>query len=111
MASKDQRLNILLILTDQHRFDTLGCYGAPMCQTPNLDRMAQQGVRFDYAYTSTVPCSPSRAALFTGLYPHKNHVRVNGETLNPKVATLASELQRAGYNLGYAGKWHVDATI
>ena len=80
MTYKSQRLNILLILTDQHRFDTLGCYakdnarlrlsGAPICRTPNIDRMAQQGVRFERAYTSTVPCSPSRAALFTGLYPN-----------------------------------------
>ena len=57
----------------------------------------------------TSPCSPARAALFTGLYPHKNHVRVNDGTLNPDVPTLASELGAAGYNLGYAGKWHVDA--
>ena len=104
----EQRKNILLILTDQHRFDTLGCYGAPTCRTPNLDRLAGQGIRFDRAYTSTVPCSPARAALFAGLYPHKSNVRVNGETLNPDVPTLASELGAAGYNLGYAGKWHVD---
>jgi len=104
----DKRLNILLILTDQHRYDTLGCYGAPICRTPNLDRMAAEGIRFDRAYTNTVPCSPARAALFTGLYPHKNGVRVNGETLNPDVPTLASELSAAGYSLGYAGKWHVD---
>ena len=109
MTQKDKKLNILLILTDQHRYDTLGCYGSQICQTPNIDKMAQQGVRFDYAYTSTVPCSPSRAALFTGLYPHKNHVRVNSDTVNPNVPNLASELNRAGYNLGYAGKWHVDS--
>ncbi len=101
-------MNILLILTDQHRFDTLGCYGAQICRTPNLDRLAARGVRFDRAYTSTSPCSPARAALFTGLYPHKNHVCVNNQTLNPNVPTLASELGRAGYRLGYAGKWHVD---
>ena len=109
MTYNDQKLNILLILTDQHRFDTLGCYGALICRTPNIDRIAQQGVRFERAYTSTVPCSPSRAALFTGLYPHKNLVRVNSDTLNPKVPTMASELKSAGYNLGYAGKWHVDS--
>jgi arylsulfatase A-like enzyme len=107
MARKD-RLNILLVLTDQHRYDTLGCYGALACQTPNLDRLAGQGVRFDCAYTSSNPCSPARAALFTGLYPHRNHVRVNNETLNPGVPNLASELGKAGYRLGYAGKWHID---
>lgn len=108
MASSSERKNILLILTDQHRFDTLGCYGAATCRTPNLDRLAERGVRFDLAYTSANPCSPARAALFTGLYPHKSHVRVNNDLLNPDVPNLASELSEAGYNLGYAGKWHVD---
>jgi arylsulfatase A-like enzyme len=79
-----------------------------MCQTPNLDRLAQRGVRFDRAYTMANPCSPSRAALFTGLYPHKSHVRVNDEVVNPEAETLATALGGAGYNLGYAGKWHVD---
>ena len=109
MAQQDtDRLNILLILTDQQRYDTLGCYGAEICRTPTIDRLAQHGVRFDRAYTYAMPCSPSRAGLFTGLYPHKNHVRVNNERLNSEVPNLASELGEAGYQLGYAGKWHVD---
>ena len=108
MASTGRRLNVLLILTDQHRYDTLGCYGAQTCRTPNLDGLAARGVRFDRAYTPTSPCSPARAALFTGLYPHKNHVLSNDCVLNPEVPNLATELGRAGYNLGYAGKWHVD---
>lgn len=108
MPQTDDRRNILLILTDQHRFDTLGCYGNPTCKTPNLDGLAARGVRFDYGYCGVVPCSPSRAALFTGLYGHKNNVPTNGGRLNPNVPTLASELSAAGYSLGYAGKWHVD---
>ena len=108
MSSSDERLNILFILTDQHRYDTLGCYGAPICRTPNIDSIAERGVRFERAYTPASPCSPARAALFTGLYPHKNHVDVNDRVLNPDAPTLASELGEAGYNLGYAGKWHVD---
>ncbi|MEA3406618.1 MAG: sulfatase-like hydrolase/transferase [Chloroflexota bacterium] len=103
-----ERKNILLIITDQQRYDTLGCYGAPTCRTPHIDGLAERGVRFDAAYTATSPCSPARAALFTGLYPHKNHVRVNNQVLNPDVPNLASALGDAGYNLGYAGKWHVD---
>jgi arylsulfatase A-like enzyme len=106
MATDQQ--NILLIMTDQQRWDTLGCYGAPMCRTPNINKLANRGVRFSTAYTPTSPCSPARAALFTGLYPHKNHVLRNGGILNPEVPNLASELGKAGYNLGYAGKWHVD---
>ena len=108
MPSPDKRRNILLIVTDQHRYDTLGCYGAATCQTPHLDRLAQRGVRFDAAYTPTSPCSPARAALFTGLYPHHNGVPANDYSLNKQVPNLATELGRAGYNLGYAGKWHVD---
>ena len=100
--------NILLIMTDQQRWDTLGCYNAPVCRTPNIDKLANRGVRFSTAYTPTSPCSPARAALFTGLYPHKNHVLANGGVLNHEVPNLASELGKAGYNLGYAGKWHVD---
>ncbi len=108
MAPQDDRPNILLVLTDQHRYDTLGCYGAELCETPNIDRLAAHGVRFSRAFTSTVPCSPSRAALFTGVYPHKNGVRVNNQRVNPDIPNLASELSAAGYQLGYAGKWHVD---
>jgi arylsulfatase A-like enzyme len=103
-----ERSNILLIMTDQQRWDTLGCYGAPMCRTPNIDRLAAQGVQFSTVYTPTSPCSPARAALFTGLYPHKNHVVANGGVLNPEISNLGEALSKAGYNLGYAGKWHVD---
>ncbi|MEA3406828.1 MAG: sulfatase-like hydrolase/transferase [Chloroflexota bacterium] len=108
MAEDSQRKNILLIMTDQQRRDTLGCYGAATCRTPHIDGLAEKGVRFDAAYTATSPCSPSRAALFTGRYPHKNHVRVNNQILNPAIPNLATELGAAGYNLGHAGKWHVD---
>ncbi len=102
------RVNILLIMTDQHRYDTLGCYGSPFCRTPNIDKIASRGVRFDMAYTCAMPCSPSRASIFTGLYPHKHGVLANDYVLNDKVSNLATELRRAGYNLAYAGKWHVD---
>lgn len=108
MANGNEAMNILLIVTDQHRYDTLGCYGAPTCRTPNIDALAARGVRFDAAYTATSPCSPARAALFTGLSAHKNHVLANGGLLNTEVPNLASELGGAGYSLGYAGKWHVD---
>lgn len=108
MAHPDDRINILLIVTDQQRYDTLGCYGRTTCRTPNIDGIARRGVRFDATYTATSPCSASRAALFTGLYPHKNHVLANGGVLNLKVPNLATELCAARYNLGYAVKWHVD---
>lgn len=111
MAPASERPNILLILNDQHRYDTLGCYGAETCRTPNLDALAGRGVRFDAAYTPTSPCSPARAALFTGLYPHHNNVPSNDCVLNPDVPNLAGELSKAGYQIGYAGKWHVDRDL
>jgi arylsulfatase A-like enzyme len=107
MAGNKQK-NIVLIMTDQQRWDTLGCYGAPICRTPNIDKLATRGIRFSTVFTPTSPCSPARAALFTGLYPHKNHVLRNGGILNPEVPNLADALSKSNYNLGYAGKWHVD---
>ena len=103
----DKRPNTLLILTDQQRWDTLGCYGAPVCQTPHIDALAARGVRFTSAYTGAIACSPSRASLFTGLYPHQHSV-LNNNLVMDEVPNLASELGRAGYSLAYAGKWHVD---
>ena len=108
MPNGKQPTNILLIMSDQQRYDTLGCTGAPTCRTPHIDGLAARGVNFGSAYTPTSPCSPARAALFTGAYPHNNHVPANDGVLNPALPTLAGELGRAGYNLGYAGKWHVD---
>jgi len=100
--------NVLLILTDQHRRDTVGCYGAPQCRTPHIDGLAQRGVRFDNAYPLISPCGPSRAGLYTGRYGHVTGVEANGGPLDRSLPSLASELPKAGYELGYAGKWHVD---
>ena len=106
--------NILMIVTDQERFDALGCNGSPICETPNLDALALQGVRFDNAYTPTALCSPARGSLFTGLYPHSHGVLNNthdspaiAHELDEIHATSARSLKNAGYRLGYVGKWHL----
>ena len=65
--------NIVLFLTDQLRRDSLGCYGNEICRTPHIDRLAREGVQFDQAYTTSPVCSPARASLLSGLYPH-NHL-------------------------------------
>ena len=67
-----QSPNILFLLTDQQRFDSLGCNGAPICRTPAIDEIAETGMRFTNAYTPIALCSPARGSLLTGLYPH-NH--------------------------------------
>ena len=69
--------NIVLFMTDQLRRDALGCYGNEICKTPNLDRLAAEGTQFDQAYTVSPVCSPSRASLMSGLYPHNHGVMIN----------------------------------
>ena len=69
--------NIVLFMTDQLRRDALGCYGNKICKTPNLDRLAAEGTQFDQAYTVSPVCSPSRASLMSGLYPHNHGVMIN----------------------------------
>ena len=105
-----RRPNILLILSDQQRLDTVGAYGLPpgICRTPHIDGLARRGVRFDQAFTPTAICSPARASLFTGRYPHRHGVTGNGCCIREGTTNFAEYLAGAGYRLGYAGKWHVD---
>jgi arylsulfatase A-like enzyme len=101
--------NILLILTDQHRWDALSCAVAPGQgpRTPHLDALAGRGVRFTHAFAASVACSPSRASLFTGVYPHVHGVTMNNLVINDGLPNLATQLGDT-YNLRYAGKWHAD---
>lgn len=100
--------NILLILTDEQHLQTLGCYGNDLIQTPNVDALAREGMRFDHAFCCASICSPSRAALFTGLLPHRFGHVANNLTIPAGTPNLASLLSRQGYRLGYSGKWHID---
>jgi arylsulfatase A-like enzyme len=105
--------NMLFLMTDQHRADTLGCYGATHCRTPSLDRLAATGTRFDRCYTPTAICTPARASLLTGYAPFRHKLLANYERnvgyledLPDGQFTFSSALQDAGYNLGLIGKWH-----
>ncbi|MFJ2259188.1 sulfatase-like hydrolase/transferase [Streptomyces sp. NPDC087844] len=107
-------MNLLFLMTDQHRVDTLGCYGNPHVATPNLDRLAATGTRFDRFYTPTAICTPARASLLTGQAPfrHKllaNHERNVGylEDLAEDAFTFPAALAERDYQLGLVGKWHV----
>jgi arylsulfatase A-like enzyme len=103
--------NVLFVFTDQQRQDSLGCYGgAP--DTPHLDALAESGTRFDRGYTPTAICSPARAAVVSGMRPHRNGVTRNvGEDadvdLHERCPCYPGLLRAAGYNVGLAGKWHV----
>ena len=105
--------NILFLMTDQHRVDTLGAYGNEHVITPVLDELARTGTRFDRWYTPTAICTPARASLLTGQAPfrHKvlaNHERNVGyiEDLDEGTFTFSEALKEAGYNCGLVGKWH-----
>ena len=74
--------NILVLMTDQQRLDTISAYGLnDICRTPNVDGLAERGVLFDHAFTPTAICSPARASFYTGLYPHHHGVTANGLTI------------------------------
>lgn len=102
-----KRPNILFVFSDQHRYGALGCSGNPVVRTPNLDRLAGEGVVFDQAFSCYPLCSPYRAQLLTGSYCHKNLVVCNEYALKGARETLAQVLARAGYRSGFIGKWHL----
>lgn len=109
-----ERPNVLVLMADQLRADLLGVNGSPICRTPHLDRLAAQGVSFSRAYTPTPLCSPARAALFTGRYPHSNGITVNTRPpdsptpcLHEGERMLFEHLAPAGYRCAYLGKWHL----
>src|SRR5438067_1136038 len=92
-----RRPNILLITLDQFRADTLSCAGHPLVRTPHLDALAAQGVRLARHYAQAAPCSPGRAALYTGTYQMKNRVVANGTPLDDRFDNIARAGRRAGY--------------
>ena len=98
---------MLVFFTDQQRWDTLGCYGNPMGLTPNLDRMAAEGVRFVNAFTPQPVCAPARSSMQTGKYPSATGVVRNGMVLKDNETTLPMLFSRRGYDTGYIGKWHL----
>lgn len=103
------RPNILLICTDQQRFDALSAYGNPEIDTPHLDRLAAEGVLFENCYVQAPVCAPSRASLMSGMYVHNHGLYANGVQLPPEIPLLPRALADAGYDCGLVGKWHLDA--
>lgn len=109
-----KRPNILLLMSDQHRYDVNGCYGSEICKTPNIDKLASEGIKFTKAYTQTGLCSPARTSIMTGLWPHHHGVLNDVHTenavrkeLDKSIPTIAELLSEEGYRCGYVGKWHV----
>ncbi len=101
------RPNIIFYFSDQQRWDTIGCYGQELDITPNLDKLAEEGVIFDEAYTAQPVCGPCRAMFQTGKYPTQIGCFKNDIALPLNVKTLADYFTEAGYDTGYIGKWHL----
>ena len=98
-----RRPNIILIMTDQQRYDSLGCYGSEVAHTPNLDRLASEGVKFEQCYCTAPSCVPSRASFFNMQYPHQHRVFNNG---SPWEHSWVEQFQAAGYHTVNVGKMH-----
>ncbi len=104
-----ERPNVLWICTDQQRYDTLGCTSNRFVRTPHLDRLAEQGVLFERAYTQSPVCTPSRAAFLTGRYPRTTRARQNGQDIPTDEVLVTRLMADAGYVCGLAGKLHLSA--
>ena len=109
--------NFLVVVADDHGWNDVACYGHPVVRTPNLDRLASEGVRFTHCYTTAPLCSPGRGAIMTGLYPHVSGVTrlVQGEnadqySLRPDLWTFAKGLREMGYRNAAARKWHLSTS-
>src|SRR5688572_7624347 len=100
------RPNIIFVIADDLGYGDVGCYGQKRIQTPNIDRLAQQGMRFTDFYAGSTVCAPSRCVLMTGLHSGHAFIRGNGkDNLRPEDVTIAEVLKTAGYTTGITGKW------
>ncbi len=103
-AQNPQRPNIIFFLSDDHGWDIAGCYGNPVIQTPNLDRLASEGLRFTRAFAASPTCSPSRAVLYTGLHSARNGTMGNHTDSRPGLKSVAHYLKDLGYRVVIANK-------
>jgi choline-sulfatase len=101
-----KKMNLLLICSDQHRYDTLGCYGNLQVETPALDRLARNGAVFENTYCNGPLCVPSRMSFLTGLLPSECEVLTNGDVLDSRRPTFAHMLSWGGYRTALAGRMH-----
>lgn len=102
-----EKPNIIVIYPDQLRRSALGCYGDPNVNTPNIDRLAREGVKFEHAYSVYPVCVPARFSMLTGKYPHTRLIPRIEWRMSPCEHTIAHEMNEAGYETCYIGKWHL----
>ena len=99
---------VILITADTQRRDMLGCYYGGHVRTPNLDRLASEGMLFERAYCADPVCTPARSAIFTGTYPHTNGAWSNGQAMGDNIANIGQRLSPHGIHCVHIGKWHLD---
>jgi arylsulfatase A-like enzyme len=107
VATAGDRPNIVFILTDDQRADSMSCAGHEFLRTPHIDRLAAEGARFTNAFVTTSLCSPSRASILSGLYAHAHGVSNNFTDYPADLNSYPLQLQENGYTTAYIGKWHM----
>jgi arylsulfatase A-like enzyme len=108
--AQQKRPNILIIISDDHAFQTISAYGSMLTQTPAIDRIAKEGMLFNRAYVTNSICGPSRAVLLTGRYSHKNGFKDNvSGRFDSSQHTFIKDLTRSGYQTAWIGKWHLES--
>jgi len=106
-SAKDSRPNIFMLFTDDVTVWDHGCYGNPAVHTPNIDQLAREGMKFNHALTPNPMCSPSRSAMYTGLYPFRNGAHPNWSKVKPGIKSIAHYMSSLGYRVLLFGKVHM----
>ena len=106
-AVEQERPNIIFIMTDDHTTQAMSCYGGNLIETPNMDRIADEGMRFDNCYATNALSGPSRACILTGKFSHKNGFTDNASTFDGSQLTFPKVMRENGYATGVVGKWHL----
>jgi arylsulfatase A-like enzyme len=110
-AAPPGRPNVVLIIADDMAWDDCGAYANRRIKTPNIDRLAREGMRFDRAFVTASSCSPSRSSLITGRYPHNTRAEELHWPLPPEQVTFVEKLRASGYWTAAAGKWHLGDAV
>jgi arylsulfatase A-like enzyme len=111
IEKNDSSPNIILIMTDDQGWGQSGYYNHPVLETPNLDKMAENGIRFDRFYAGSPVCSPTRASVLTGRNNDRTGVYTHGNALRKQEKTISGALKQRGYATGHFGKWHINGLV